>query len=73
MLFNLTCFRQFPSKKSGKDIYCSYKVGPSFDGESSELSAWDEPMNGEGKCSSCGNKPGYGIPVDDEGKNMLTN
>jgi hypothetical protein len=73
MLFNISCFRHFPSKKTGKDIFCSAKVGPSFDGESSELSAWDEPINGEGMCSSWANKLGYGISLDNEGTNMLTN
>ena len=73
MLFNLSCCRHFPSKNTGKDIYCSYKVGPCFDGGSSELSAWDEPINGDGKCSSWANKPGYRIPIDNEGTNLLTN
>jgi hypothetical protein len=33
----------------------------------------DEPFNGDGKCWSYANKPGYHIPVDDGGINMLTN
>ena len=37
-----------------------------------ELSAF-EPFNGDGKCYSCANDPGYRIPVDDAGTNMLTN
>ncbi len=33
----------------------------------------NEPFNGYGNCSSHANKPGYFIPLDGAGKNMLTN
>ena len=47
--------------------------GPCFraDGRR-ELSACYEPFNGNGKCRSYANLPGYGIP-EEGGKNMLTN
>jgi hypothetical protein len=32
-----------------------------------------EPFNGDRKCKSKANLPGYRIPVDDGGINMLTN
>ena len=48
-------------------------MGPSFIGDSSfELAAYDQPFNGDNKCYSCANAPGYKIPIED-GKNMLTN
>jgi hypothetical protein len=72
MLFNLTCSRQFPSKKSGKDIYCREDYGPNFCGsDNNELSAW-EVFNGTQNCYSYANKKGYGIPIEG-GVNMLTN
>ena len=37
-----------------------------------ELSAFNEPFNGVGKCYSMANKACYGIPLEG-GKNMLTN
>jgi hypothetical protein len=57
MLFNLSCNRYFPSKQTGKDIWWSRIWGPSFRGESgaAELSAVNEPFNGENNCSSCAN------------------
>lgn len=49
-------------------------MGPCFTGGNNrELSAWNEPFNGEENCLSWSNQPGYGIPVDDAGLNMLTN
>ena len=49
-------------------------MGPCFSGEgASDLSAMYEPFNGDGKCYSFANKPGYRIPVDGAGTNMLTN
>jgi hypothetical protein len=38
-----------------------------------ELSACREPFNGDGNCRSYANEPGYRIPVDGAGTNMLTN
>jgi hypothetical protein len=38
----------------------------------SELSAWSEPFNGDGKCDSYANRDGYKIVIEG-GKNMLTN
>ena len=72
-LFNLTHSRHFPSKATGKDIYCSSSYGPCFSGgRGSELAASFKPFNGNGKCFSLANEPGYNIPVVD-GKNQLTN
>ena len=72
-LFNLTHSRHFPSKATGKDIYCSSSYGPCFSGgRGSELSASNEPFNGDNKCLSNANKPGYNIPKVD-GKNQLKN
>jgi hypothetical protein len=42
-----------------------------FGNKDDELSAW-EPFNGDGKCYSGANKPGYKIVIEG-GKNMLTN
>ena len=38
-----------------------------------ELAAWYEPFNGDGNCWSNANSPGYRIPRDGAGTNMLTN
>jgi hypothetical protein len=75
ILFNLSCSRQFPSKrKTGKEIECYNDYGPCFNGGGgSELDAWKEPFNGNGKCYSFANKSSYGITLDAAGKNMLTN
>ena len=70
-LFNLSSYRHFPSKQSGKDLYCSDDCGPCFSGGGGELRAW-EPFNGEKMCGSNANKPGYGISIEG-GVNMLTN
>jgi hypothetical protein len=70
-LFNLTHSRHFPSKASGKHIYCSRDYGPCFSGGNSELCAFSQPFN-DNNCRSYANHPGYNIPVVD-GKNQLTN
>ena len=50
-LFNLTRSRHFPSKATGKDIFCSSIYGPCFDGSGyGELSAYPEPFNGKSNC-----------------------
>lgn len=73
-MFNLTQCRQFPSKQTGLDIYCSDEVGPCFTGYGdSDLCAEYEPFNEEKSCCSWGNSSGYGIPVNADGINMLTN
>jgi hypothetical protein len=49
-------------------------LGPCFiGGGNSELSAYNQPFNGDGNCWSYANLPGYRIPVDGGGTNMLTN
>ncbi len=49
-------------------------MGPCFRGDGgSELIAYFEPFNGDGFCGSWANEPGYRIPVDSAGLNMLTN
>ncbi len=49
-------------------------MGPCFGGNGfSELSAWDEPFYGDRNCVTRQNNPGYQIPVDGAGTNMLTN
>ena len=73
MLFNLSTRSHFPSKNTGKDIYCGSQKGPCFNGGGlTELSAEYEPFNGHGACLSFANQPGYNIPVDAYGSNMLT-
>jgi hypothetical protein len=72
-LFNLTRSRHFPSKATGKDIYCHSYLGPCFSGgDWCDLSAYTEPFNGKDNCRSWANQPGYNIPLVD-GKNQLTN
>jgi hypothetical protein len=72
-LFNLTRSRHFPSKATGKDIFCSKYLGPCFTGcELYELAASYQPLNGKDKCISRANLPGYEIPKVD-GKNQLKN
>ena len=72
-LFNLTHSRHFPSKATGTDIYCGSNFGPCFHGGGmSELCAVSLPFNGDNKCYSWANKPGYNIPYVDR-KNQLTN
>ncbi len=59
-LFNLTHSRHFPSKATGRDIFCSSSYGPSFSGEGgSDLSAWRQPFNGKDNCISKVNNTGY--------------
>ena len=73
-LFNLTCNRHFPSRKTGNDINCLRDTGPCFNGGSEgELDVVDSPFNGDGKCFSSVNNPGFEIPQDGNGLNMLTN
>jgi hypothetical protein len=49
-------------------------LGPCFaGGDGGELGAVNKPFNGDGSCYSCANRPGYRIPVDGAGTNMLTN
>jgi hypothetical protein len=71
-LFNLSSSRQFTNTGKG-GIWCSSGCGPLFGNEDSggELCAW-EPFNGDRKCVSCANTPGYKIVIEG-GKNMLTN
>ena len=73
MLFNLSKQSHFPNKRTGREIYCYSNCGPCFNGGSNELSAWSEPFNGDNKCTSFAKEPGYDIPVDGAGTNMLTN
>jgi hypothetical protein len=73
MLFNLSKQSHFPNKRTGKEIYCNSNWGPCFNGgKSNELSASGEPFNGENNCNSWAKEPGYGIPVNWWGTNMLT-
>jgi hypothetical protein len=71
-LFNLSSSRQFTNTGKG-EIYCYSGNGPVFGsgGTGGELYAL-EPFNGDGKCSSRANCPGYKIVIEG-GKNMLTN
>jgi hypothetical protein len=72
-IFNLTQEREFKNKGTGKEIRCHKSNGPNFAGSNnSDLGVTREPFNGNGKCYSWVNKPGYGIP-EEGGKNMLTN
>jgi hypothetical protein len=55
------------------EIRCGMWFGPTFSGGGGDLSAFSEPFNGDGKCCSYANEPGYRIPLDGTGTNMLTN
>jgi hypothetical protein len=71
-LFNLTSSCQLKgSDKAG--IYCRYDCGPRFETSDrpTELGAF-EPFNGEEKCWSFANRPGFGIGRDTDGINLLT-
>jgi hypothetical protein len=71
-LFNLSSSRQFTNTGKG-GILCSSVHGPVFGSYGcGELFAWGEPFNGDGKCLSDENRPGYNIVIEG-GKNMLTN
>ena len=64
-LFNLTRSRHFPSKATGKHIYCSSSYGPNFSGDgASDLAAYDEPFNGKNNCWSSANQSAYKIPLE---------
>jgi hypothetical protein len=69
-LFNLSRSRQFLGNGG---IYCNSGYGPVFIEEagSADLGAF-QPFNGDNKCLSFANRPGYRIGVVD-GVNMLTN
>jgi hypothetical protein len=71
-LFNLSSSRQFTNTGNG-GIFCYSYYGPVFGSKENggELHAF-EPFNGDGKCRSLANLPGYKI-VKEGGKNMLTN
>jgi hypothetical protein len=73
MLFNLSQQRHFPHTQKVEGAIWGYSGnGPCFNGgNGSELSASYEPFNGDNKCYSFANSPGYKIPLKD-GKNMLT-
>jgi hypothetical protein len=69
----LTHSSQFPSKATGKDIWCSGFCGPAFSGEiGSDLTAMYEPFNDDKTCYSNGNQDGYSIPLVGQ-INQLTN
>jgi hypothetical protein len=72
-LFNLSSSRQFKGSHNA-GIYCYTDDGPIFiaDGNYCELGA-GEPFNGDKKCVSYANQPGFGIGVDANGNNLLTN
>ena len=58
MLFNLTTHQLFKSQDHSKAIGCGKYWGPHFG--NGELAA-DEPFNGDNKCYSYVNRPGYRI------------
>jgi hypothetical protein len=65
-LFNLSCFRYFPSKLKGKEM----EFGSLFHftgGDKDELRVWNN------YCTSYENGSGYAIPIDKDGLNMLSN
>ena len=70
-LFNLSASRVFPNSGEG-GIHCYSHTGPLFSNENTiELYA-RSPFNGDNKCGSAANRPGYCIGMEG-GKNMLTN
>ena len=72
-VFNATRSRHFSSQNTGNDIWCDADFGPCFSGGGSDLAAHAAPFNAENKCWSWANKPGFKIPLDENGKNQLTN
>jgi hypothetical protein len=73
MLFNLSKERCFPHTKQGVAMKFYDHCGPCFSGNGSiELAAYDYPFDGERKCISWANAPGYQITKKRK-KNMLTN
>ena len=71
MVFNLSCERYFLNKEVGKEIWIRRDNGPVFG--RAELGAWKEPFNAKKSCWSNANHASYQIPIDKDGKNMLTN
>jgi hypothetical protein len=71
MLFNLSCERHFQNKGTGNEIFCTSNHGPFF-GDYRDLTAFNEPFNGDRNCESNTNNSSYGIPKEGD-KNMLTN
>ena len=72
MLFNLSRERCYQNSKEAKAIYCRSDLGPCFIGYGHHELVAFEPFNGENKCYSGANCPGYNIPLEGD-KNMLTN
>ncbi len=71
-LFNLSSSRHFPNTGKG-GIRCRTNIGPSFgNADKTDFNAWDDPFNGNNKCASMANCPGFCIGLEG-GKNMLTN
>jgi hypothetical protein len=70
MIFNVTTKKVFKCIKHDQAIKCGKGRGPCFGG--GELAAF-EPFNGDSKCESWANNPGYNIGKDSESRSMLTN
>ena len=72
-MFNLSSSRQFKGSKDA-GIRCRSDCGPVFitDSNYGELCARDS-FNGDKNCESSANLPGFGIGVDADGNNLLTN
>jgi hypothetical protein len=67
----LTSKKHFQNKGTGKEIWLRSDNGPIFG--KAELGAWKEPFNAKNHCWANANHDSYRIPLDKDGKNMLTN
>ena len=72
MLFNLTTRQLFRCQDSSKAIYMSGDTYGAHFGDN-ELVARNLSLNGSKQCWSLANRNSYKIPIDSEGRNMLTN
>jgi hypothetical protein len=68
----LTKRTSFPFLKHEGAILCDKDRGPYF-GYWGELGVLHEPFNKQDVCRSNANRPGFKIPENSEGINMLTN
>ena len=69
-MFNLTRGRIFKAKGG---IFCNSYCGPVFKAEDGDTDLYAvSPFNGDNKCVSYANLPGYSIGIEG-GMNMLTN
>ncbi len=68
----MSCFRHFPSQIKDKEIFLDHGLFFLADDQYPELMVYGG-HDGSKSFVSCAQGPGYAIPIDTQGHNMLTN